>query len=160
MRTQYKGQGSGEGSVYLDNVKYSQAGTIVQNPAGVALSASGATTVHSWAQGYIWQNGQSVLAYKDISSLTPARTPSLLGSDGTYFELTRPTYIGVTQVDVTTLGLVGDGNTDNTKVFQAALNTYANKAVLFFPHGIYNIEGTVVVPPGTRIVGQVCFCSF
>lgn len=28
-------------------------------------------------------------------------------------------------------------------------------AVLFFPHGLYNIESTVIVPPGSRLVGQV-----
>ena len=158
VRTQF-GKGTGEGSIYLDNIKYSQSGTIVMNSGAAALSASGPTTVHSWAQGHIWQNGGNILASKDISSLTPARNPTLLGSDGTYFEMTRPTYVGMNQVDVTTLGLVGDGNTDNTKPLQAALNNYANKAVLFFPHGLYNIENTVNVPPGTRMVGQVCFTS-
>jgi hypothetical protein len=155
VQTQYTGSGSGEGSVYLDNVKYAQSGTIVQNAGNNVLTTNGATTVKSWAQGHIWQNGGNMLASKDISSLTPARTPSLLGSDGTYFEMTRPNYVGMTQVDVTTLGLVGDGNTDNTKALQAALNNYAGKSVLFFPHGLYNIENTVTVPAGTRMVGQV-----
>jgi glucan 1,3-beta-glucosidase len=154
VRTQF-GQASGEGSLYLDNIKYAQSGTIVQNGGSPVLTANGATTVHSWAQGHIWQNGGNILGSKDISSLTPARVPSLLGSDGTYFEMTRPNYVGMTQVDVTTLGLVGDGNTDNSKALQSALNTYANKAVLFFPHGIYNIMNTVIVPPGSRLVGQV-----
>jgi len=155
VSTQYAGGSSGEGSVYLDNVKYSGNGVIVQNKGANVLPASGSTTVGSWAQGHIWQNGGNTLASKDISSLTPRRTASLLGSDGTYFEMTRPNYVGMTQVDVTTLGLVGDGNTDNTKALQAALNQYANKAVLFFPHGLYNLENTVVVPPGSRLVGQV-----
>lgn len=156
VRTKYGG-GNGEGSVYIDNIKFSQSGTIVENNGAAVLSANGATTVHSWAQGHIWQNGGNTLGSKDISSLTPARTPSLLGPDGTYFEMTRPNFVGMTQVDVTTLGLVGDGNTDNTKPLQAALNTYAGKSVLFFPHGIYNLQNTVVVPPGTRMVGQVRF---
>lgn len=132
----------------------------MKNPSGAVLTANGPTTVHSWAQGHIWQNGGNVLASKDISSLTPARTPSLLGPDGTYFEMTRPNYVGMNQVDVTTLGLVGDGNTDNTKALQSALNSYAGKSVLFFPHGIYNLAGTVNVPPGTRMVGQVSFLLF
>lgn len=111
---------------------------------------------------------------KDLSSIAPARATNLVNSDGTYFQMTRPNYVGLTQVDVTTLGLVGDGSTDNAKALQAALTQYANKgrnkthlivlyftklyyfiAVLFFPHGIYNLESTVIVPPGSRLVGQV-----
>lgn len=72
-----------------------------------------------------------------------------------YVGKTRPTYVGVTTVDVTTLGIVGDGNTDISGKLQQVLNDYANKAVLFFPHGIYSIGNTVVVPPGSRLVGEV-----
>lgn len=156
ISTQYAGT-NGEGSVVLDNVKYNNPGNgvIVSNEGNTALAAgSGTTTVKSWVQGFIWQNNSSTLAQKDLSSLSPSRSASLVNSDGTYFEMTRPNY-NMNQVDVTTLGLVGDGITDNSKVLQAAVNTYANKAVLFFPHGIYNIENTVVVPPGSRLVGQV-----
>lgn len=159
VRTQFgKGPGA-EGSVLIDNVAYSSSspGTIVQNLGTNVLSAgSGETIIHSWAQGHIWQNGQNQLTSSDLSSLTPPRPTSLLGpTNGSYFEMTRPTFVNQTQIDVTTLGLIGDGSTDNTKALQAALNNYAGKAVLFFPYGLYVISNTVVVPPGTRLLGQV-----
>eukprot|EP00026_Physarum_polycephalum_P003498 Phypoly_transcript_03510.p1 GENE.Phypoly_transcript_03510~~Phypoly_transcript_03510.p1 ORF type:complete len:721 (+),score=115.57 Phypoly_transcript_03510:117-2279(+) len=154
VRTKFTGA-TGDNSVLLDNVQYNGNGVIVQDNGNNVLSASSSTTVKSWVQGRIWQNDASHIATQDLSSLTPARTPALLGPDGAYFEMTRPNFVGQQQIDVTTLGLVGDGNTDNSKVLQAALNTYAGKAVLFFPHGIYVIENTVVVPPGSRLVGQV-----
>lgn len=157
VRTQFAGK-NGEGSLVLDNVRYNNPGNgvIVQNSGATALPAGGGTTtVKTWVQGYIWQNGASNLGSKDISSQTPSRPSSLVNGDGTYFEMTRPNYVGMTQVDVTTLGLVGDGKTDNAKALQTAVNNYANRAVLFFPHGIYNFESTVVIPPGTRMVGQV-----
>jgi len=153
VRTQFSSK-TGEGSVVLDNVRYNGNGVIVQN-SGNNVLPGGSTTVKTWVQGHIWQNNGNILASNDISSMTPSRPGNLVQGDGTYFEMTRPNYIGMTQVDVTTLGLVGDGQTDNTKPLQAALNQYANKAVLFFPHGLYNIENTVFVPPGTRMVGQV-----
>jgi len=153
VRTKYTGA-TGEDSLLLDNVKYNGNGIIVQNSGSNVLTGS-STTVKSWVQGHIWQNGGNRIATQDLSSLTPARSPSLIGPDGTYFEMTRPNFVGEQQVDVTTLGLVGDGNTDNTKAFQVALTNYAGKAVLFFPHGIYLIQNTVVIPPGSRLLGQV-----
>lgn len=99
---------------------------IVQNSGNNVLPASGNTKVGTWVQGHIWQNGANNLGSKDISSLTPSRPSGLVNQDGTYFQMTRPNYIGMTQIDVTTLGLVGDGKTDNAKVLQAALNAHAN----------------------------------
>eukprot|EP01113_Clastostelium_recurvatum_P030472 TRINITY_DN3706_c0_g1_i2.p1 TRINITY_DN3706_c0_g1~~TRINITY_DN3706_c0_g1_i2.p1 ORF type:complete len:427 (+),score=98.35 TRINITY_DN3706_c0_g1_i2:151-1281(+) len=68
--------------------------------------------------------------------------------------MTRPTYIGQTIVNVNSLGIYGNSTNDITPAIQNAINQYANRAVLFFPHDIYHISKTITIPPGTRIVGQ------
>ena len=100
------------------------------------------------------QNGGNTLGTIDLSTQTPTRPASMINADGTYFEQTRPTFVGMTRIDVTTLGLRGDGVTDNTAALQNALNTHIG-SVLFFPYGTYLIGNTVVVPPGSRMLGQV-----
>eukprot|EP00026_Physarum_polycephalum_P002491 Phypoly_transcript_02498.p1 GENE.Phypoly_transcript_02498~~Phypoly_transcript_02498.p1 ORF type:complete len:848 (+),score=179.01 Phypoly_transcript_02498:118-2661(+) len=152
VRTQ-KSTTNGQGSLYLENVKYAGSGTIVQLSGANVLTSSGSQTVKAWAQGYLWQNGGNTLGIIDLSAQTPARPASLVKSDGTYFEQTRPLFAGFTQIDVTTLGLRGDGVTDNTVALQNALNAHVG-SVLFFPYGTYLIGNTVVVPPGSRLLGQ------
>jgi glucan 1,3-beta-glucosidase len=155
VRTVFATQ-NGEDSLLLDNLKFSSpnAAVIVQDSGAAMLKAgAGTTIVKSWAQGFIWSNGGSTLTTVDLSAKTPARPSSLVVGGGAYFEMTRPLYVGQTTVDVTTLGVAKDGS-DITAALQTALNNYANKAVLFFPHGTYAISNTVVVPPGSRLVGE------
>lgn len=131
-------------------------GIVVQNAGTNVLTTTRASIIKTWVQGHIWNGNNNQLTTMDISAQTPARPSVLVAQNNSYFEMTRPLFLNYTQVDVTTIGLIGDGNTDNSKALQTALNNYANKAVLFFPYGLYVIENTVVIPPGTRMVGQVC----
>jgi hypothetical protein len=157
VRTVFSTSKDGEDSLLLDNLRFDSNGaaTIVQDSGTAMLKANGGTTVvKSWAQGWIWSNGQTKLTTVDLSAQTPARPASLAPNGGNYFAMTRPLYIGQQTVDVTTLGVNKDGS-DITAKLQQALNNYAGKAVLFFPHGTYAISNTVVVPPGSRLVGEV-----
>jgi len=154
IRTKFSTQ-SGVNSLLIDNVKFDNSRSpvvVVQNGAANALTVSAGATVKSWAQGHIWKNQANTISTTDLSTSTPNR-PQALAPNGKFFEMSRPNY--ATTVDVTTLGVVGDGTTDITAKLQAALNSYAGKSVLFFPHGIYLISDTVTVPAGTRMVGQV-----
>jgi len=110
--------------------------------------------VKSWAQGWIWNSGQTKLGNMDISSNSPARSTNLVNSKGAYFGMSRPLYVGQQQIDVTTLGIIGDGR-DVTAKLQSALDSFADKSVLYFPNGIYSINATVIVPPGSRLFGEV-----
>lgn len=51
--------------------------------------------------------------------------------------------------------IIGDGQTDDTAALQAALNANANCKITYIPHGVYVITSTLLIPPGTRIVGEV-----
>jgi glucan 1,3-beta-glucosidase len=154
IRTQFGGGPGAAGSLYVENVNYAGSGTIVQSSGNNVLTTTSSKTVKSWAQGYLWQNGGNTMGTIDLSSQTPTRPASLLKADGTYFEQTRPTFVGIPQIDVTTLGLVGDGVTDNTAALQNALNAHTG-SVLLFPYGTYIISNTVTVPSGSRMLGQV-----
>jgi len=140
----------------VENVKFDSPQSSVvalQNHGVNTLTAANGATVKSWAQGHLWRNQGNTVTAMDIASTLPNRPQVLAPSGGKFFELGRPNWGNM--VDVTTLGVVGDGVTDITSKLQAALNSNAGKSPLFFPHGTYLITDTVVVPPGTRMVGQV-----
>lgn len=56
---------------------------------------------------------------------------------------------------VTDFGATGDGNTDDTDAFEAAIDS-ANTlgAKLFVPNGIYRLTRTVALPNGVTIIGE------
>lgn len=48
----------------------------------------------------------------------------------------------------------GDGVTDDTVNINAILAMYAGHNIIYFPAGTYIVTGTIIVPPGSRIVGD------
>jgi hypothetical protein len=53
-------------------------------------------------------------------------------------------------VDVRTLGVKGDGGTDDTAAFQAAIDQHP---VLFLPSGMYRLTGSLTMKPNTVLIG-------
>jgi len=53
-------------------------------------------------------------------------------------------------VNVHTLGVVGDGTTDDTAAIQNAIDTHR---VLYFPSGHYRVTNTLALKPGTVLIG-------
>ena len=49
----------------------------------------------------------------------------------------------------------GDGVTDDTANINSILSTYANCKMIFFPQGTYLVTNTILIPAGSRIVGEV-----
>lgn len=56
---------------------------------------------------------------------------------------------------VTTYGAVGDGYTDCTEAFQAALDAAATEGggIVFVPAGVYRFEGTLILPDNVTLEG-------
>jgi hypothetical protein len=52
--------------------------------------------------------------------------------------------------DVRTLGVKGDGGTDDTAALQAAIDTHR---ALFLPGGIYRLSGSITMKPNTVLIG-------
>lgn len=53
-------------------------------------------------------------------------------------------------INIRDLGAVGDGETDNTKVFQEAIQKYKN---IYVPQGWYVVSESLILKPDTRLIG-------
>lgn len=88
-----------------------------------------------------------------------SRPEVLINGTGFYHTIVQPTYaeFNVSQVvnvkDVTNYPVAGDGTTDDTASLQVILNESVGK-VVYFPYGIYLLSDTLLVPPGSRLVGE------
>lgn len=92
--------------------------------------------------------------------ITVSRPSALVdATSGNYHTVVQPTYAeyNLSQVvnvkDVTAHPVQGDGVADDAASIQAILNDSVGK-VVYFPYGIYLLGDTVVVPPGSRLVGE------
>jgi glucan 1,3-beta-glucosidase len=147
-----------QSSIYIENCIFNLdiGVSIIENSEDSEIIANERSQViESYGQGFVWnQDGSNYLGSIDLSRKIPERPRSLTFYDNTYFEKSRPEYLDSDLIDVTSLGIVGDGITDITLLLQNVLYTYANKKVLLFPHGVYVISDTVYVPPGSRLLGR------
>ncbi|KAH7303617.1 pectate lyase superfamily protein-domain-containing protein, partial [Stachybotrys elegans] len=115
----------------------------------------GSATIRSWAMGRRYTNidgsGETTMG-----SLQPNKPASLLGPNGKMFTRSKPQYEGLgagSFVSVADFGATGDGTGDQSTAINAAIAAAAGR-IVFFPSGVYPVESTVFVPPGTRIVGE------
>jgi glucan 1,3-beta-glucosidase len=148
-------------NLVLDNVNLEGAPVAVMDTQTVALAgSSGSMTVTSWAQGRVWQSGVSSVKTIDLAAagVNPNKPAALLQSNSTmFFQKARPAFdsSAYTRVSADTLGVVADGITDATAALQAAVDKCAQDgSVLYLPHGTYRISDTIVMPSGTRILGE------
>ncbi|KAJ3396013.1 hypothetical protein HDU92_004316 [Lobulomyces angularis] len=142
---------AGAGTLILDNVKVSNVAVIVQGESAPILKGSASSTVSAWSIGRD-VNG----AYTEGTYTSP-RSQLLLDSQGNFFTRSRPQYNNYEKsqfINVKDFGVRGDGKTDDSKLINELLTTYAHCKILFFPMGSYVIKSTVFVPVGSRIVGE------
>jgi hypothetical protein len=59
-------------------------------------------------------------------------------------------------INIRELGAAGDGETDDTRVFQDAISRYQS---IYVPQGWYRITGTLKLQPGTRLIGLHPFAT-
>lgn len=147
--------GSGSTGLVLENVKLSGVTAAVADTTGKVYLTGSAATVNEWALGPVYagssrsfSNGAQVGNYQ--------RPLTLLDSNGAYFERQKPQYeaYGVGDfLHIKDLGVMGDGLTDDTAAFQGALYASLGK-ILFIDAGTYILTSTVIIPPGSKIVGE------
>lgn len=88
-----------------------------------------------------------------------SRPQALVNGTGFYHALVPPTYAeyNISQVvnvkDVAGFFVAGDGVTDDTANLQAIIKAATGK-ILYFPHGIYLLSDTLLIPTGSRMVGE------
>jgi len=146
------------GSLSIDNAKFTGCQQPISNPAGNNLvnPTGGTLNVASWTQGRIYDKSGNGKFFQGFTN-APTKSVSLLTSSGSFFERPRPQYERYQVSDfinIKSVGAVGDGKTDDTAAFSAALLKYAGCKIIFVPHGTYLITDTVLIPKGSRIVGE------
>ena len=116
----------------------------------------------AWIRGNTYAANSTTAAHAS-GQLVPVSRPATLvdPTTGSYPALPPPTYADVALssfINVKTVAahpVAGDGVTDDTAAIQTILNDAAAAGKLvFFPHGIYILTDTVVVPTGSRLVGE------
>ncbi|TVY17266.1 Glucan 1,3-beta-glucosidase [Lachnellula arida] len=148
----------------------SVAGTWVMGPvfdskSGTNSSSNGTTTSSSVGpfanstSGASNNNGTGTNNTSRGVYIRNTRPTLLTNDEGDYFTMQMPQYenYDVSQVSnvKSEFGAVGDGKTDDTIAIQAALIANACNKITFIPQGTYLIYQTIVVPPGSRVVGEV-----
>ncbi|KAI0975131.1 pectin lyase fold/virulence factor [Xylaria arbuscula] len=145
-------------AIILENVYCENSPLMVQVSGGeTILTVSDSDTIDFWASGYRYiaanGSGNDVTGYLDTA---PVRPSSLLDAAGEYFWQDPPLYSTLTAssfVVVTQSGISNDGTGDQTAAINSLLD--ANVGIpIFFPAGIYLVEGTVQIPTGSIIVGS------
>lgn len=155
-------------SISLFNIQTTNVPVIVQYKAGATLLAGsgGATTVTAWGVGKrfdttngetagVWQSGNFPRA--------PTISPSLLqggtSSQG-FFGRSKPQYESLAassflNVKLAPYNAKGDGSTDDTVALNSALSAAAAAVkIAWIPAGVYLVTDTILVPVGSKVVGQ------
>ncbi|CZT19452.1 uncharacterized protein RCC_05303 [Ramularia collo-cygni] len=143
-------------SIVLDNLEVESSSVVVQDVNGKTIFAGtgGDLYVSSWSMGgaYLDQNGERQYLTGYLSP-TPNKPTSLLDGTAKYFTQSKPLYQDVSPVVATDNGVSNGMGGDQTKNINTLLANNIGK-VIFFPAGIYLVEGTVFVPMGSKIIGS------
>ncbi|KAF3919916.1 hypothetical protein AA313_de0200320 [Arthrobotrys entomopaga] len=146
-------------TMYISNLGLGNVPIAIQEARGRVLLEGGSKKIASWGFGKTYGSASSQGKFQYGGVITPqAPLPDKLASpDFGFTEMGRDAYT-MTPTSFffnmkTDGGAAGDGTTDDTKAINDALKGNTNK-IIFFPHGIYKITDTILIPPGSRIVGS------
>lgn len=149
-----------QGSLNLENVIVDSTVAATVKVGSTALLTGSVTSGTTWTRGHVYTTASLTPSNSAGTKLTTSRPAGLLNSTGFYQTVTAPTYAeyDVSQVinvkDVSGYPVAGDGVTDDTASLQAILNSAAGKSLLYFPHGIYLLTNTLLIPTGSKLIGE------
>lgn len=172
-------KGTVSSAIVLDNLQTTACPNIVMNSgyvdgilegrlvpslcyatANISLGdKSGSVTIEHWALGYQYtslNSSEPTFTYGAISP-SPSKPAMLLDGDGRYFTRSRPQYESVEAgalVNVLDHGVSNDATGDQTGAINSVLSGNVG-SVVFFPAGVYLVRGTVKVPVGSKITGEL-----
>jgi glucan 1,3-beta-glucosidase len=146
-------------AIVIDNLATHNTPSIVGVAGGQTQLAgsSGDVTIKSWASGrrYTKPDGTGESA-TGLVEPSPNKPFSLLDKNGMVFVRSRPQYellYSENFVVVTDHGISNAGDGDQTDAINKILDASKGNPV-YFPAGIYMVQGTVFVPLGSVIVGS------
>ncbi|KFY05268.1 hypothetical protein O988_00131 [Pseudogymnoascus sp. VKM F-3808] len=143
-------------NIVLDNVDITNVDKVVQVENGDTLLTA-SDNIDIWTTGRVYNGSVGT----DVTGETtvPPKAKGLLSKDGRLFVQSRPQYesFGVDKFSVATTdgGCKNDGTGDQT----SCINTFLQKAsssdlIAYFPAGIYQVGGTILIPTGSRVQGS------
>ena len=147
--------GNAANSIILDNVQNS--GTTVKLGDEVVLTGS---VWQTWVHGNLYYPGDPTKYHAKGRTGSTIRTAALLSGSANYFTMKPPTYEHYTAEQVVNIKSVegapvyGDGLTDDTDNINNILTMYAGCKLIYFPAGTYIVTDTIIIPDGTRIIGD------
>jgi glucan 1,3-beta-glucosidase len=146
-------------NLVLDNLLVEDSASIVLVSGGETIfpGTSGQITVEQWAMGgaYLDEYGDRQYLTGYVNP-TPSKPISLLDGSGRWFTQSKPLYANIASGNVvvaTANGVDNNMTGDQTSNINSLLAKNVG-SVIFFPAGIYIVQGTVFVPEGSIIVGE------
>lgn len=142
-------------NIVLDNLLVENSAAVVLISGGETIlpGSGGAQYFNSWASGYQVLPDLSGGKRNGFVEPAPNKPTALLDGNGAYFTRPKPQYPGVDVVSATEHGVSNDGTADQTASINALLSANVG-SIIFFPAGIYLVQGTVKVPVGSKIIGS------
>jgi glucan 1,3-beta-glucosidase len=141
--------------VVIENLTTDQANPVVVIAGGPPLLGP-SRTIDTWVYG----NAEPGW-YQAGTSYATQRTSALLSSDGKFFTKIQPIYAGVSASNIVNVKTVpglpvyGDSRTDDAASLNSILQqNAATGKITFFPYGVYLVRETLLIPPGSRLVGE------
>ncbi|KAJ6153636.1 CAZyme family GH55 [Penicillium chermesinum] len=111
--------------------------------------------VDTWLWGSLVEG-----SYETGATHSTQRSAALLANDK-FFTKKQPTYAEHSKEDIVNVKAVpgftvkGDGQTDDTAALNAILLQNANNCkITYIPYGVYRVSDTILIPVGSRIVGE------
>jgi hypothetical protein len=146
--------GNRNSQILIENLTHDNGNPIAQDSNGNVKLAS-TSHIDTWVWGNVTP-GQ----YEAGTSFSTSR-PDVLLSGGKFFTKAQPTYAEYASDQIVNVKAVaghaikGDGYTDDSASLNAILaDNAANCKISYFPYGVYIVKDTLVIPPGSRIVGE------
>jgi len=149
--------GDEQPNIVLDNLLVENSASVVLVSGGDTIleGSTGALFFNSWASGFQYFPDGSGGKTSGFINPAPTKPSALLDSSGAYFTQSKPQYETETvpPVVATAHGISNGGTGDQTSAINTLLSGNVG-SVIFFPAGVYLVEGTVKIPVGSRIVGS------
>ncbi|KAG6874267.1 hypothetical protein C0995_001492 [Termitomyces sp. Mi166 len=146
------------GSLILDNMRLHNVTIAVADSNGTKILQGGPSIIiKSWGQSNVYSGSNSSGTLVQGPIIGTPKPSVLLDNAGRIFGKTHPQYTdySVQQfVSAKDHGARGDGQTDDTAALQSLLYKSAGRKIVFFDAGTYIVTSTLVVPVGTRMVGE------
>ncbi|WPH01842.1 Hypothetical protein R9X50_00469600 [Acrodontium crateriforme] len=143
-------------NIVLENVRIESTDVVVQDDSGKTIfpGTEGDISVTTWALGgaYLNQTGERE-HLSGYTNPTTTRPSVLLDSNGRYLTQSKPLSLSMTPVVATDHGVKNDMTGDQTSAINSLLASNIGN-VIFFPAGIYLVQGTVFIPEGSKIIGS------